>query len=69
MDKEKKNKGKSLPSLKEITEVYRSLGLSDMLSTSYSRDQQLAAFRKLSLYTDDSPCYATGNTTPYNEGF
>ena len=69
MDEEKKSKGNSLPNPKEIAEVYRSLGLSDMLSTSYSRDQQLAAFRKLSLYTDDSPCYATGNTTPYHEGF
>lgn len=69
MDKEKKNKGESLPSSKEIAEVYRSLNLSGMLSTSYSWDQQLAVFRKLSLYTDDSPCYATGNTIPYHEGF
>lgn len=67
MSKVKKNQNNSLPSLKEIAEVYKALGLSDMLGISYNKDQQLAAFRKVSLYTDDSPCYATGNTTPYHE--
>lgn len=67
MSKVKKNQNNSLPSLKEIAEVYKALGLSDMLGISYNRDHQLATFRKVSLYTDDRPCYATGNTTPYHE--
>ena len=66
MDKKNKRNDYHLPVQEEIAQVYQTLGLSGMLGKRYDRDEQLNAFRKFSLYTDNSPCYATGNTKPYN---
>ena len=69
MDKRKKRNGCILPNAEEIAQTYQALGLSHMLKVPYDRNEQLAAFRKVSLFTDTRPCYATGNTKPYKGDF
>lgn len=65
MSKPRKNKASSYPCSRDVKELYSALDLQNAYRQPYNRESQLEKFSKVSLYTDDRPCYATGTTREY----
>jgi hypothetical protein len=47
---------------REIAAGYARLGLQKMYNEPYNPEQQYEKFKQCTIYTDNSPCYATGDT-------
>lgn len=67
--KNKKARNSAILSASDIAKTYHDLKLSYMLTMPYDRNAQQNVFRKVSIYTDDRPCYASSNTKPYSGDF
>ena len=64
MNSKNRTKSSVLPNAGDIAKLYQDLGLSELFNVPYNRELQMRRFRKVSLYADNQPCYATGNTRP-----